>query len=205
MARVTPKFATRAFSSNLTSVLQKEIEAAKEDLTANEDNAEFNEFKKDIERLFKIEEEPGKTDVKMTRQHKSELITVTFDCQDTSEEYSEPSDEEREDETDELELGVNFQATVEKGENKITAHCTAGPQGLRVRFMQKGDMNAENAYTGPEFSTLDESLQEELFKWLDDRRIDDDLSVFVHAFAQQKEHKEYLRWLQDMNSFFSAK
>lgn len=200
-----PKTATRAFSSSLNSILQKEIEVAKEEIAGVDDNAEFNDFKKDILKLFKIEDQAGHSTVKMTRQHKSEVITVAFDCQDTADDYDSYDDEEREEESDEVELGLNFEATVEKGNAKLTAQCVAGPSGLRVRYIQKGASDDKNAYTGPEFSTLDENLQEELFKWLDERKIDEDLSTFIHAYAQQKEHKEYLHWLEDMNSFFTSK
>jgi complement component 1 Q subcomponent-binding protein len=203
-----PVVVARSFS--LTTVLKKEIAHADTETQEMGKNEDFHQFKKDMEKLFQIKDEKGCSVVTLTRKHKTENITVSFNCQDVADDYEmneDQEDQEQEEEEDEPQMGVNFEVTVEKPEGKLVAQCVGGTRGLTIRAIQHlgtgGSFPDNEAYGGPDFQALDEELQTEFFQWFDERKIDDDLSAFIHAYAQSKELNEYAHWLKKVNEFAS--
>jgi len=50
-------------------------------------------------------------------------------------------------------------------------------------------------YTGPPFHQLDESLQELIESYLEERGINTAMALFIPEYVDMKEQKEYVRWL----------
>lgn len=62
----------------------------------------------------------------------------------------------------------------------------------------------QDLYVGPPFGNLDEDLQVLMEKYLDDRGINAALAIFVPAYIDVKEQKEYIRWLENVKGFVEA-
>lgn len=99
----------------------------------------------------------------------------------------------------------HFKVTVTKNSgDKIVVICYAG-KGIEIQnliHLPAGkSAQDEESYSGPSFDTLDDSLQEAIFGYLDDRKVDEDMSYFVLNYARHKEEKEYKNWLKQMMKF----
>ena len=49
--------------------------------------------------------------------------------------------------------------------------------------------------------TSNHVLQDEMLDYLKARNIDEDLATFICMYADQKEQTEYMKWLQEVDSF----
>lgn len=57
------------------------------------------------------------------------------------------------------------------------------------------DWSKRNLYTGPPFGNLDSDLQLLLERYLDERGINTELSLWIPEYIDYKEQREYLNWL----------
>lgn len=120
---------------------------------------------------------------------------------------------------------VDFTITVEKkdGTNGLTLFCStqqaeADPEAPEEENAPKKDgarfiignvkvwsstAEKENpaAYNGPEFEDLEDSLQEALDEYLGEIGVGDAVFDFIDASAVDKEHREYMRWLEAFSGF----
>ncbi|KAF4322721.1 hypothetical protein BBO99_00003000 [Phytophthora kernoviae] len=73
----------------------------------------------------------------------------------------------------------------------------------RVRYLKDfaKDAEDETLYFGPNFIDLELDVQEKFYEYLADRKIDDELAQFINQFADLKEQREYLAFLQDAATF----
>ncbi|KAF2399837.1 mitochondrial glyco protein [Trichodelitschia bisporula] len=69
---------------------------------------------------------------------------------------------------------------------------------------QTSDQNwkRRGVYAGPPFGNLDEELQVLLERYLEERGINTQMALFVPDYIDNKEQKEYLRWLNNLKTFF---
>ncbi|ETS73776.1 hypothetical protein PFICI_14722 [Pestalotiopsis fici W106-1] len=63
---------------------------------------------------------------------------------------------------------------------------------------------AQDAFPGPPFGTLDEDLQILLERYLEERGVTQALAVFVPDYMDLKEQKEYQAWLKNVKAFIDA-
>lgn len=63
---------------------------------------------------------------------------------------------------------------------------------------------AEDAYPGPPFGSLDEDLQLILERYLEERGITQAMAVFVPDYMDVKEQREYQNWLKNVRDFVKA-
>ncbi|KAI4595106.1 Mitochondrial acidic protein mam33 [Pestalotiopsis sp. 9143b] len=63
---------------------------------------------------------------------------------------------------------------------------------------------AQDAFPGPPFGTLDEDLQILLERYLEERGVTQALAVFVPDYMDLKEQKEYSAWLKNVKTFIDA-
>ena len=61
------------------------------------------------------------------------------------------------------------------------------------------------AYGGPVFDQLEESLQDAFYDYLEDRGINDDMCFFVLTYSGHKEQQEYKYWLNNLLQFVEKK
>lgn len=188
---------TTASFSKLSEVLVKELEYER---SQNEVDQEFLDMEKKYKKEFTIQEKVGSSEVVMTRKHKNETITVTFNCQDISE---FDDGEEAEDEQS-LGVAINFLVEIAKNNEKVLFTCSATDAlqvtGIKYTSADKPNDDIEG-YAGPNLEDLEEAVQEEIFSYLADRKIDDDLAYFVLSYSREKEQKEYVNWLDKVSNF----
>lgn len=123
---------------------------------------------------------------------------------------SSPYDPEKE--ADENAPTVNetdFTLTIIKGELGMTLFCSTsqGEERLVIGNVKNWTTHAERdnigAYNGPDFEDLDEGLQEILDEFLGELGLSDDVYTFIESMSQDKEAREYIRWLENMGKVIS--
>lgn len=57
------------------------------------------------------------------------------------------------------------------------------------------------AYAGPEFTTLDERIQNAITQMLEGYGIDEHLAAFVECMSLDKDQRLYMQWLGDLKGF----
>lgn len=196
--------------SSLVSVLQREVEEEKANCFEGE---ELEALRAKVDEVFKLQETPGCMDIFLEGTVGAESIKITFNAQNTVEleedEYEEDEeeaedDEEEEDEEDEL-PGVRFTADVTRDNEGLQFDCVASSNLTveRVRYLKDfaKDAEDETLYFGPNFIDLELDVQDHFYSYLAERKIDDELAQFITQFADLKEQREYLAFLQDSARF----
>lgn len=59
----------------------------------------------------------------------------------------------------------------------------------------------EEYYTGPDFVSLDESIQKGLSSYMLDMGIDQQTTAFIEVMSIDKDQRLYMKWLQDVQKF----
>ena len=213
---VTPAFASalsqqaRTFTAS-ASVNNKLSEALLAEIDHEEGNDEVDKDLEDVQKLisksFQIHDKAGDGVVKLTRTHGNEKIEVVFDVQDTAENDSlDLEDQEGADEGEDAELGfgINFEVTITKGDNQLIVNCV-GSDGITVQNIRhvptsRGSEDSD-VYAGPNFDDLDDAVTESFLDYLEERKIDADLGYFVLAYSREKEQREYVQWLKNIQGF----
>ncbi|KAK7053813.1 F-box domain-containing protein [Favolaschia claudopus] len=173
--------------------------------------------------IWKIQDTLGSNDVVLTRQFGNENIRLTFSIVDIqSQENPEELTEEGEEETpaddvpnDLMRVSVSITKSANSGALEFDMTLEAGhflvenvshyPDGkLSHEVSLENDWKRRGLYIGPEFTTLDVAVQEQFEKFLEERDIGESLSFFIPEYAQHKEQKEYINWLQNVKSFVDA-
>ncbi|KAJ1268615.1 hypothetical protein BS78_07G148500 [Paspalum vaginatum] len=83
----------------------------------------------------------------------------------------------------------------------LTFECSAWPDEMEVLSVfpvRRGGHVSVQQYVGPQFSELDEEMQNALRDYLEQRGVTDDLAAFLHAYMEKKEHTELTRWLKNI-------
>ena len=108
---------------------------------------------------------------------------------------------------------TDFTITVQdkSGERGLIYYCqTAAGEGHRymignVRsFSSAAERDSDASYNGPDFEDLDDSLQESFDEFLAEAGINDEVCDFIDSSAVDKEQREYMRWLKNVDSFIQA-
>jgi len=68
-------------------------------------------------------------------------------------------------------------------------------------FSNKESNENDDKYIGPEFSTLDEKLQNTFIDFFESLGINDDLINFIEVYGYDKDQRLYQKWLGDVNKF----
>ncbi|KAL7418487.1 Mitochondrial acidic protein mam33 [Cryptotrichosporon argae] len=68
----------------------------------------------------------------------------------------------------------------------------------------EGDWERRSRYMGPQFDTLDATVQDGFAAFLNERGVDESLANFVVAYAEYKEQKDYVSWLAEVKEFVDA-
>ena len=58
-----------------------------------------------------------------------------------------------------------------------------------------------NEYIGPDFTTLDERIQQSLMDYFDGYGIDEQLAAFVECMSLDKDQRMYMKWLSSVKNF----
>lgn len=105
---------------------------------------------------------------------------------------------------------TDFTITVETkdGEQGMTLFCNT-QQGEGHRFLignvktwtSVAERDNPSAYNGPEFEDLEDKLQEAMDEYFAEIGVNDAIYDFIDAAAVDKEAREYMRWLENLNNF----
>jgi len=114
---------------------------------------------------------------------------------------------------------VELTVTVEKkgGGEGLTYFCSAsstegakeGPKTTLNIGQVKTWSSAEErdnaaSYNGPEFDDLDDRLQEALEEYLAEIGVNEQVQEFISISASDKEQREYMRWMENLNKMVKA-
>ncbi|KAI0064217.1 regulatory protein suaprga1 [Artomyces pyxidatus] len=205
-----------AVSQKLAEELQYEKEASTDD-----EPAFLKEFK--AHGIWEIEDVDGNDEVTLHRKFGNEDIRLIFSIADIAspeeaefgEETTTESQEEDVHESYPLRCSFSITKASVPGALTIDALCQEGAFVVdNISFYKDGkiatDLTAEadwkrrGLYIGPQFETLDVSVQDEFEKFLQERGINESLAFFVPEYAEHKEQKEYVKWLQNVKTFIEA-
>ncbi|EEY58284.1 uncharacterized protein PITG_00930 [Phytophthora infestans T30-4] len=218
--RRTPSMGLRALQTrekgSLSTFLKREIEEEKANCFEEE---ELENLRLKVEKAFTLQETPGCMEIVLKGSVGAESIKIKFNAQDTveleeEEEYDDEDEDESndtdedydEDEEEEDELpGIRFTADITRDDKGMQFDCVASSNLTveRLRYLDDFAKNAEDEtlYFGPNFIDLELDVQDQFYSYLAERNIDDELAQFITQFADYKEQREYLAFLEDTETF----
>ncbi|KZO95445.1 mitochondrial glyco protein [Calocera viscosa TUFC12733] len=171
------------------------------------------------EGVWEIKEKEGSEDVELLRTFGNESIRVFFSIADIDNDQPQFQGEEGEEEIPPSPYAVRCTATITKPEGgALVVELTAEEGGAFIidgvsyyadeRLANDMSMQAEldrrGVYIGPQFDNLDVQVQEEFEKYIQERGINEELAAFIPDFAEYKEQKEYVKWLDNVTNFIEA-
>lgn len=212
-----------ASDAALAQKLQEELKYEQE--AAVEAEPEFLKTFKS-QNVWQIEDVAGNDEVTLTRKFGNETIRLVFsiaDIQSPQEnEFDEPEEEEGEGEESEppvnsYPIRCSFSITKSTGTGalNIDAMCQEGTfivdnlsyyadAKTGTELTAEADWKRRGLYIGPQFDTLDVSVQEAFEQFLQERGINENLALFIPEYAEHKEQKEYVKWLENVKKFVEA-
>ncbi|KAI0641342.1 mitochondrial glycoprotein [Trametes meyenii] len=233
-ARVAPAVASRAFSVSARRLGEGASDVALAQRLGEElkyENEAAAPAEPEFLKAFKaqgtwaIEDTAGMDEVTLIRKFGNEDIRLIFsiaDIQSEQEPEFEEGEEAAENEESEAPLhsypircSFSFTKAGASGALTIDAMCQEGTfvidnisyyndAKVGTELTAEADWKRRGYYLGPQFDTLDVSLQDEFDKFLQERGINQTLAYFVPEYAEHKEQKEYVSWLKNVKDFVEA-
>ncbi|KAJ7104393.1 regulatory protein suaprga1 [Mycena belliarum] len=205
--------ATTDLATTLREELKYEVEQTEEA------NQEIPPFLAEFEEagVWTIADTPGNDEVFVTRTFGDETIRAMFSIADLQALEEEDMEAEPEAEAPPTELRVSLSITKASTPGALTLdlYCSEGAlqpgtvtfypdASLATDLTIDADFKRRTLYSGPPFETLDTKIQEAFEAFLKERGIDSSLAFFVAEFAQWKEQREYVHWLEGVGKFIQA-
>ncbi|KAG9073388.1 Mitochondrial acidic protein mam33 [Linnemannia hyalina] len=100
---------------------------------------------------------------------------------------------------------ISIDAVAQDGAFIVESISNIKDSALAASSTAEADWEKRGLYSGPPFAELDENLQVEFEKYLEERQIDSNLANFVPSYVFHKDQVEYTHWLKDLKAFVSAK
>jgi len=205
----------------LSQKLQEELQYEKNAIADTTEPEFLKSFKEPG--LWKINDVVGGDEVVLTRTFGNENIRLVFSIADIQAQEDEPAYEEEEgsEETASEDqpihsygIRVGFSVTKSNGPGALIIEtvCQEGSFMVdAISFFKDAKVGTEasaeaewkrrSLYLGPQFDTLDVSVQEEFEKYLQERGINESLAIFIPEYAEYKEQREYVKWLESVKGF----
>ncbi|KAL0401299.1 UNVERIFIED_CONTAM: putative protein, mitochondrial [Sesamum latifolium] len=156
---------------------------------------------------FKIEDHPGQQTITLTREYQGETISVEVHMPDlVTGEENEDDDEEGEERGNQSSIPLVVRIS-KKSSPLLEFGCTAYPDEIAIESLSvKDPENSEDQipYEGPDFADLDENLQKAFHKYLEIRGIKPSTTNFLHGYMVDKDSREYISWLKNLQKFIQA-
>lgn len=219
-------YATRtvAADSYLVQVLKSEIEHELREEASKQGSL------KGSTGPFELSDKAGTEEVILRRKFGNEQIAVTCivesQCSDEDTEAEGEANENEEEENQEEDntaeskpedmLHLNVTITKDVSMPALEFECTyvRGADEVEIEAVsflsddsavdEKDGVSDAQAYGGPEFSELDEKLQQAFHDLLKARGLSPKIATYVLDYLTVKEHREYMRWLHNVETFFSS-
>ncbi|KAF9809963.1 hypothetical protein IEO21_07193 [Rhodonia placenta] len=175
--------------------------------------------------VWSIEDVAGNDEIALSRKFGNEAIRLMFSIADIQNEQEGEFDQPEEGEEANPEEGtlpsypircsVSITKSGAPGALTVDAMCQEGAfvvdnisfytdAKVGTELTAEADWKRRGLYIGPQFDTLDVAVQEEFERFLQERGINESLAMFIPEYAEYKEQKEYVSWLQHMKSFVEA-
>ncbi|KAH7426456.1 hypothetical protein KP509_10G002400 [Ceratopteris richardii] len=179
-------------------------------------------------RPFEVTDNPGTEEIILRRTYGNEEIAVTCilesqqpeEDEDLGEAHDEEGDEEEENdeasENRDVEV-LHLNVTITKGERypALEFECSfvSGGEEIEIESIAylhsdssqgKDDEIEPQEYTGPGFHSMQPNLQESFHKLLQARGLTSKVATYAIEYLKAKEHREYIRWLHNVETFFSS-
>jgi len=231
VSKVSSNVGVRAFSGSarrsgsgttdiaLSQKLKEELKYEKESL--DEAGKGTPQFLKTFleEGIWSIDDIRGNDEVTLKRKFGDENIRIIFSIADIHpEEDFEENDADGETDPDEnpapypVRAALSITKTTGPGALNIDLMCQEGQfvienisfydeASLGTELTADADWKRRGLYIGPQFETLDISVQEEFEKFLQERGINTSVASFIPEYASHKEQQEYVKWLTKVNNF----
>ncbi|KAJ7635078.1 regulatory protein suaprga1 [Roridomyces roridus] len=214
---VSPRSLAGATSAGLAEKLDEEL---KYELENKEEElpAFLTEFYGDG--VWELKDTPGNEEVFLTRKFGDETIRVMFSIDDLHniEEEEELEDEDQAEKPEpapEFRLSVSISKPTHPAALSFDIYCSDGMlETSNVSFFQttkigqelsiESDFARRKLYPGPLFEMLDQGLQDNFTQFLQERGINESLTLFVGEYSKHKEQNEYVQWLDNVGKFIKA-
>ncbi|KAG6829105.1 hypothetical protein H0H92_005647 [Tricholoma furcatifolium] len=210
-----------ALSQKLTQELNYELESAAE---IPEVPGFLSQFR--TTQPWEITDTPGNDEVVLTRSFGNEKLRLMFSIADidSAEEDFESDDPEAGQSAEEDDHGddplhtypiraslsmtktsgpgcINVDMICQEGQFVVENVSFYKDAALGTELTAEADWKRRGVYLGPQFETLDVSVQEEFEKYLSERGVNETMALFIPEYAEYKEQKEYVAWLKNVKSF----
>ncbi|RXW19263.1 hypothetical protein EST38_g6601 [Candolleomyces aberdarensis] len=208
------RFGTGSSDISLSQKLQQELDYEKTD---NAGPAVPDFVKSFKEQGWEIEDTLGQDEVALTRKFGQENVRLVFsiaDIQNEPEEFADAEGEGAEETAGDYPLRVSLSITKANGPGALSVDMVAqegqfitenvsfyDDAKLGTELTAEADWKRRGMYIGPQFETLDISLQEEFDKFLQERGINENVALFIPEYAEFKEQTEYVKWLGKVKAF----
>lgn len=191
-------------SSTLSKLIAQEISKEKSQESHELVDSTLKQIQSQVLTIFKLDETPGNTIVKLTRTYKDEQIEVTFNVEDTTDVMDERLvDLEKAEDVSPGGVMIPIEIKITKGDDILYISATASDYLtiFRVGHEDPEVVDAPDRWQGPDFHFLGDDLQLAFYELLQERKIDQDLCFFILAYTYKKENNEYLHWLNSLKRF----
>ncbi|TKY64616.1 mitochondrial protein [Spatholobus suberectus] len=156
---------------------------------------------------FMVDGRAGERWITLKRQHADEHIKLEVTMFDGAVPVPTPNGDVAN--SDEMQMHITVIVTISKGEDGgvLEIMCSAWPDSIEIKrlFIRANEKMLADPYAGPEFTELDDELQDRLYDFLEVRGINDDLAVFLHQYMKHKDKAEFIRWMERVKSFIERK
>lgn len=207
-----PRFMSGAAVTKLHNIIKTEHQME------NDQYEQITTIKKFLQEApeWKFTDKDGDVTLKLARSMNDKDVILEWQLaspfgNDMSDMNEEGSAEGEEDEAPMESTDFTITIQDKTGEKGLIYYCqTAAGEGHRymignVRsFASAAEKDSDASYNGPDFEDLDDSLQESFDEFLAEAGITDEVCDFVDATAVDKEQREYMRWLKNVDSFIQA-
>ncbi|ORX36645.1 mitochondrial glyco protein [Kockovaella imperatae] len=209
-----PRFGSGENDQALITALSQEQDFEKESVV--EDGQTLAE-QVGIGKMWEINDHPGGDVVNLTRKFGNESIKVTFRVSDWADITPEDEAGMAEEDAEGLStVPITIVISKSSAPGAMYIEADAGRDGVTVSNMTildkkvavqegaEGDHVRGNAYAGPHHHELDEELQAALVSFVEERGLNEALGNFVVSYAELKEQKDYVNWLDQVKGFVEA-
>jgi complement component 1 Q subcomponent-binding protein len=207
-ARATPPLVSPRYFSSAADELKDILERERDEEIENETPPqELLELRATVENDWKIVE-PDNASFKLVKKG-SPKVSLSVHCQDYLDEMEHGMDggDGGEDEGEDFVPPLRFTAIVTKAGKSLVFQCLSENGMPRIEAVGVTKDSVDNIlangvdkmqYQGPEFTELAEDLQDKFLEYLqDDCGVNEDVATFLAMFADFKEEKSYVVFLED--------
>ncbi|KAF9051924.1 regulatory protein suaprga1 [Panaeolus papilionaceus] len=202
----------------LSQKLQEELKYEQETAADNQTPEGVRSFLE--QGVWSIEDVRGNDEVTLSRKFGDESIRVMFSIADITEDnLLEDTEAENEEEDVTPPAAIRASVSITKanapGCINVDLFCQEDTfvienisfyenAKLGTELTAEADWQRRGVYIGPQFETLDQTVQDEFEKYLNERGINETLATFIPEYATHKEQQEYVKWLGKVRSFVDA-